>query len=326
MSHRRIAAGSLVILAGLLATPAQATPPGRNGLIIWQGETRSTGPRLWVANPDGSGARQVFRGTRRQAEFEGAFSPADPNVVVFSRGPQPFRPFEEDLFRGDLTTGAVTRVRAEDTADLAPTVSPDGTKLAYFAVTPAPFGPDLPPPPQRVHVSNLDGSGAQPVSPRNVYAVDPDWSPDGTRLVYTEARLVRGRVDDRLAIVNADGSGRRALTPYGGRDEINPKWAPDGRTIVFESFRETGRRSSIMAMPATGGAPRTVYDSRGWDTNPIPSPDGKRILFTSDHDRRGRFRFNPGMELYTIATDGSNVVRLTNNRRYDLLPDWQRLP
>jgi TolB protein len=220
----------------------------------------------------------------------------------------------------------VTRVRGANTADIAPTVSPDGTRLAYFAVQRARLGENLPPPPQRIQVANADGSGAHAVSPRGVLAIDPDWSPDGTRIVYTEGRLRGNRVDNRLAMVNADGSGRRTLTAFGGRNEINPKWMPDGQTIVFEHLRQSGRRSQIMAMPAGGGAPRTVYDSPGWDTNPIPSPDGTRLLFTSDRDRRGRERINPGFELYTVAIDGSDVVRLTKNRSLDIFPDWQRLP
>ena len=325
MFHRCAGAGSALILAVLLATPAMATPPGRNGMILWQRETDPSPPRLWVANPDGSGARQVFRGSRRQAEFEGTFSPTDPNAVFFSRGAFPFRPFVEDLFRGDLSTGAVTRVRGARTADIAAAVSPDGTRLAYFAVTRARLAEDAPPPPQRIHVANLDGTAARAVTPRGVLALDPDWSPDGTRLVYTEARPVGDRADNRLAIVNADGTGRRALTRYGGRNEINPKWTPDGQTILFENLRERGRRSSIMAVPFSGGSPRTLYDSPGWDTNPIPSPDGTRILFTSDRDRRGRERINSGFELYTMAVDGSPVARLTNNRSFDIFPDWQRL-
>lgn len=326
MFHRRIGAGLALPLAVLLVTPASATPPGRNGMIVWQREAGGAAPHLWIANPDGSGARLVFRGSRREAEFEGTFSPVDPNVMFFSRGPVPFRPFTEDLFRGDLSTGAVTRVRGAGTADIGPAVSPDGTRLAYFAVQRARLGENLPPPPQRIQVASADGSGARAVSPRGVLAIDPDWSPDGTRLVYAEARLRGNRVDNRLAIVNADGTGRRALTAFGGRVEINPKWMPDGQTIVFEHLRQGGRRSEIMAMPAAGGAARTVYDSPGWDTNPIPSPDGTRLLFTSDRTRPGRERINRGFELYTMAIDGSDVVRLTSNRSLDIFPDWQRLP
>ncbi len=91
MSHCRAGAGLTLVLAALIATPALATPPGRNGLITWQRESTGT-PRLWVANPDGSGARQVFKGTARHAEFDATFSPTDPNVMFFSRGAFPFRP------------------------------------------------------------------------------------------------------------------------------------------------------------------------------------------------------------------------------------------
>ena len=31
-------------------------------------------------------------------------------------------------------------------------------------------------------------------------------------------------------------------------------------------------------------------------------------------------------ELYTMAADGSNIVRVTDNRRPELFPDWQPLP
>jgi Tol biopolymer transport system component len=326
MSRLRVGAGLALLLAALSAPPASASPPGRNGLIVWQRETRDTPPRLWVAAPDGSGARQVFRGSRRQAEIEGTFSPVDPNAMFFSRGAFPFRPFVEDIFRGDLTTGAVTRVVGGGNTETEPPVSPDGARLAYFGATPAPLDEDSPPPPQRIYTVGIDGAGPRAITPRRLLTVDPDWSPDGTRIVYTEIRLVRRETDNRLAIINADGTGRRALTTYGGQNEINPKFTPDGQTILFEDLRETGRRSRIMAMPSAGGSPRVVYDSPGWDTNPIPSPDGTRILFTSDQHRPARERINTRFELYTMAIDGSNVVRLTNNRSVDIFPDWQRLP
>jgi Tol biopolymer transport system component len=127
-------------------------------------------------------------------------------------------------------------------------------------------------------------------------------------------------------VMNADGTGRRALTPFAGADEINPKWTPDGRTIVFERAAQTRTKSDILALDLASGAVRPVLVTPAFETNPIPSPDGTRILFTSDRDRRGRDRLNPGFEVYTMALDGSDVVRLTNNRRPDLFPDWQRLP
>jgi Tol biopolymer transport system component len=325
--QRPIVSAIALAAASLVALPAAATPPGRNGAIVWQRESRTGPPHLWVANPDGSGARQVFAANGRRGEAEGTFSPTDPNVMFFMRVSP--RPFSEDIYSGNLATGAVTRVTRASSADIAPTVSPDGTKIAYFALPrPRRFDPDAPPPPARIHVANLDGSGDRALTPRRRRSFDPDWSPEGSRIAYTEVRFV-GRPPEpqnRLMLMNADGTGRRALTAFGGVDEINPKWMPDAQTIVFEGLRERGTRSDILAIGAAGGAPRPILVTRAWETNPIPSPDGTRIAFTSDRDRRGRERLGPGFELYTIALDGSGIVRLTNNRRPDIFPDWQRLP
>jgi Tol biopolymer transport system component len=327
--HRCLGGALALALIAALAFPAAATPPGLNGKIVWQREplTRNAFPRLFVAEPDGSGARQVFAASRRRGEYEGTFSPTDANVMFFNRIRR--APFSEDIYRGNLATGEVTPVTTAPSADIAPTVSPDGTKLAYFRVRrPRRLDPDVPPPPERIHVANLDGSGDRAITSGRRRSIDPDWSPDGTRIVYTEIRIV-GRDRPplfRIAVINADGSGRRALTPFARRDAINAKWMPDGQTIVFERRQERATRSDIVAMSADGGPVRTILATRAWETNPVPSPDGTRIVFTSDRDRRGRERLGPGFEVYTMAVDGSDIVRLTNNRRPDVFPDWQRLP
>ncbi|HUR85347.1 MAG TPA: hypothetical protein VMY78_08375 [Solirubrobacteraceae bacterium] len=325
LSRLRLTGVIAVGLATVLVLPASATPPGSNGLIAWQREQANAPPNLWVANPDGSGARHVF-GRRTGADFEVTFSPTAPDLLLFTRGQRP--PFSEDIYAGDLATGQVRRVIKARSADIAPTVSPDGTKITYFAVPrPAVLREDRPPPPERIHVANLDGTGDRAITPRTKRSIDPDWSPDGTRIVYCEARLVTpNRAENRIVVVNADGTGRQALTSFGGVDEINPKWMPDGQTIVFERLKQTGAKSDLAAMPAGGGPARTILATPNYETNPIPSPDGTRILFTSDRDRPGKERLGPGFELYTMALDGSDIVRLTNNRSPDIFPDWQRLP
>jgi Tol biopolymer transport system component len=325
MTERPTLAALVALALGAgLAAPAAATPPGTNGQLIWQREFQQGFPHLYVANSDGSGQREVFARPRR-GDFEGAFSPADPTLVAFSRFARP--PFSEDVFTGNLLTGAVTRIARPRTADIAPAFSPDGTRIAYFAVRrPRDPEPEGPPPPERIRVMNADGSGDRAITPRSRRSIDPDWSPDGTRIVYTETRFRRELPQNRLAVMNADGSGRRVLTRYGGVNEVNGKWMPDGQTIVFEQLRERGRRSDIASIPAAGGPVRKILSTRAWETNPVPSPDGTRIVFTSDRHRRGGDRLNNRFEIYTMAADGSDIQRVTSNRRPDLWPDWQRLP
>lgn len=322
---RRLTGAVALGFAALLVVPAGATPPGSNGAVVWQREQRNGPPHLWVANADGSAPRRVF-GSRDRAEFEGAFSPTAPGLLVFSRGGR--APYSEDLYAGDLATGRATRILRATSADIAPTVSPDGTRIAYFAAPrPKRLREGQRGPAEAIHVVNLDGTGDRAITPRNRSSVDPDWSPDGTLITYTETRFVTtNRGETRVMVVNADGTGRRALTSYGGFDEINPKWTPDGQTIVFERLKRSGTKSDIVAIGAAGGPVRRILATAAWETNPIPSPDGQRILFTSDRDRRGPERLGPGFELYTMALDGSDVVRLTNNRSPDIFPDWQRLP
>ena len=323
MPPRFVLASFVALLA--VAAPAAATPPGSNGLIGWQLETPSGYPQLRVANPDGSEARTVLRGPRRTGELELAFSPTDPDLVVFTRFTA--GPFTADLFRGNLATGRVKRLGRPRSADIAPTVSPDGTTIAYFGVRrPRRVNPNSLGPPERIRLIGINGEDPRAITPPNLRGIDPDWSPDGTRFVYTEARLRRRSVQNRIVVMNVDGTGRRPLSAYGGPSEVNPKWMPDGQTIVFEQLRDRGNRSDIASIPASGGPIRKILGSRAWETNPVPSPDGSRIVFSGNLDRRGGGRLSDNFELYTMDVDGSDIVRITNNRRPDIFPDWQRLP
>jgi Tol biopolymer transport system component len=326
MPFRRAVFTAVASAAAALAVvdSASATPPGSNGAIAWTRLSRQAPPRVVVAAADGSGAHVVFAG-RARSTLEPAFSPVDPNVLFFARGIN--RPYSEDLFRGDLTTGAATMIVRTTGADFAPTVSPDGTRVAYFtAPRPRRITRTAVGAPERVYVAAPDGSGRRALTPPGKRSFDPDWSPDGTRLVYDEVRIRGRQAGNRIMVMDADGTGRRALTSYGGVDEVNPKWMPDGRSIVFERIRDGGDHSDIAALDVATGAQRTILATAAWETNPIPSPDGTRIVFSSDRDHRGRERVSAGVELYTMAPDGTGITRLTTNRSPDVFPDWQRLP
>jgi Tol biopolymer transport system component len=131
-------------------------------------------------------------------------------------------------------------------------------------------------------------------------------------------------------VVDADDGGNlRRLTRRGGPDELNPNWSPDGTTIAFERNRVFDlKQSDIWQMNAEGSGKRRITATRVYETNPVFSPDGTRIAFTSDRDTRrlSNERRGRGFELYTMALDGSDIVRVTANRGPDLFPDWQPLP
>jgi len=93
---------------------------------------------------------------------------------------------------------------------------------------------------------------------------------------------------------------------HGGADAI---WMPHGNTIVI-STNITGRYN-LWTLPATGGFPLQLTQSDDVQSGLAASPDGKWILFQSDHGGNGIHDF------YVTPASGGNVDDLTNTPDID---------
>ncbi len=89
----------------------------------------------------------------------------------------------------------------------------------------------------------------------------PEWSRDGRRLAFVENpfRLLEQR---RIAVMNADGSGRQTLTEGPGK-QTNPTWSPDGGWIAYLSAPAGEGIWQVWAMRPDGGAPRQLTFDAG---------------------------------------------------------------
>jgi TolB protein len=74
------------------------------------------------------------------------------------------------------------------------------------------------------------------------------------------------------------------------------------------------RRRERGGGPADGSNPVRLTDSPSEEVSPSWSPDGRHIVFTSD--RGGN------VEVYVMASDGSEVRNLTGDNAADFSPDW----
>ena len=89
--------------------------------------------------------------------------------------------------------------------------------------------------------------------------------------------------------------------------------------IAFVSKRDGN--AEIYVMDADGGNQRRLTNNRGDEWDPSWSPDGRKIVFSSDRDGHvinGRSAY----EIYVMNADGGNPQNLTNNPNYDRYPSW----
>jgi TolB protein len=129
----------------------------------------------------------------------------------------------------------------------------------------------------------------------------PGWSPDGTQIAfYAEQR--NGKAD--LFVMNADGSGRRALLRTPNAGEGAPAFSPNGRQIAYDTDRDGN--FEVYVMNADGTNPRRLTSHPGRDLAPAWSPDGEWIAFMSDRDAR------PEFDVFRMKADGTGAERLTS--------------
>jgi Tol biopolymer transport system component len=120
--------------------------------------------------------------------------------------------------------------------------------------------------------------------------------------------------DDRLFVINVDGTGER---PVGGLsvDDGQMSWAVDDAAILVQSAARLYRVDVATGQPTPiriAGEPEADL----WSG--IYSPDGTRILFRRPEGANG--------DLFTMRTDGTDVVRLTTTAADERFIDWGTHP
>jgi TolB protein len=140
----------------------------------------------------------------------------------------------------------------------------------------------------------------------------PRWSPDGTRIVFASVPPGAGR---EIWVMNADGTGQRALTSLGTNPGF-PDWSPDGREIAFHAARGDGN-FDLFVMDADGSNIRRLT-TRDSYLRPRWSPDGSRIAAVWFQTSAGSFCCS---KVAVMDSDGGNLRVLTFGMQ-EADPEW----
>ena len=133
----------------------------------------------------------------------------------------------------------------------------------------------------------------------------PNWSPDGSALVYNSGGLL-------YAISPDGGEPTQLVSAFANRINNDHGYSPDGEFLAISHAPE-GSSSLIYVMPAAGGTPVQVTTLgpsywHGW------SPDGTTLVYCA--------RRNGEYDVYAIGVDGGTEMRLTDADGLDDGPEY----
>lgn len=229
---------------------------------------------------------------------EAQFAPESISVVPASKiAFQSYRNGNWDIFVGNDDGSGQTAVTSHIRADIHPHLNRGNTAVVYASRA---DDHDY-----EIYRVNVNGSGNVALTNNEADDGNPQWSPDGTKILFESYR--DGQAE--IYVMNADGSGQTRLTNNGAFDGM-PSWSPDSNKIVFSSNRSGAYH--IWVMNADGSSP-VQLSTQPYSFRPQWSPDGTKIAYDADGNNDG------WQELWWMNADGSNQqAELTAANNTDL--------
>jgi Tol biopolymer transport system component len=291
---RRSIALSVVLASLFVAFPAGAAFPGSNGDIAFlrRGSIRIVSPvgtigarigpgydpawspdgtriafelggDVWTAAPDGT-QREAFLADP-ESDLTPAWSP-DGDAIVVSR--QSDTTSDTELFIVPYPGGSAGGgAYLTDTPGFeeSPAWSPDGTRIAYsYYICETPYGCF-----SRIAVYDIATSTRTFLTPKGEQTTDitPDWSPDGSAIVFASNRHAAPRFPRDLDIYTVPANGGDITRVLNGRRSAKngaPVWSPDGERLLYihstrearwsvRTIRWDGSDDRALARVRTGG-------------------------------------------------------------------------
>jgi WD40 repeat protein len=270
------------LIAGLTSVPAAvAAYPGENGKIFFQscGVGGCSHYNIYSVNPDGTELKNLTEAlTAPEGLPDDASNPSvsgDGRRVAFSVDSQA----AAEIWVMNADGSEPHQLTHDDLLDWLPTISADGSRVAWNQRSPAGFFTD-----SDIWMMNVDGSGQEVLFNGSGTDVFPRFTPDGQTVVMGAEE---GDMDVRkvpstpatppLTMATAVAADKELL-------ESEPAVFPDGSRLAFTQVPKSSPISpfDIYSVSIEGGPTVPVYATAANEQYPAYSPDGTKMVFDSD--------------------------------------------
>jgi TolB protein len=331
------------LTAALVLTPAlaQATTPGKNGFIAFYRYRLQDDPlwsEIYVANPDGTGARRVSSSPTAIEDKHPQWSP-DGRRLLFDRCTTNICTIwivDADGAHQRRLTAACPSDRPPPVCsdDTCPSFAPDGRHFVFARVSGRIEHQSTDDWAWRSEIVWRDLRGGRSTVLRRLTGFRGDYeqpqvSPDGTRLLFRIENSDRARPKNgkALFVANLDGSGQQRITPWSLRATSTAAWAPDGSRILFASDLPAGHLAPgtnlyTVRPDGTGLRRLTNVGANHYVLAGSYSPDGKEVVYATDLDATPKPDGNAFADIVTMPLAGGPVTHVTHSPNLDGWPAW----
>lgn len=180
-----------------------------------------------------------------------------------------------------------------------------------------------------IFMADLDGKIVKQLTTAKGYDAEATLSPDGKKMIYCSDK--GGDLD--LYVMNLKTGKEIKVTHELGYD--GGAWfSPDGKKIVWRASRPStpeaiAEYKSLLAegMVAPNNMEVFIADADGKNARQITrlgqanwapnfTPDGKHIIFCSNHEYKRGFPFN----MYLIDLEGNGLTKISRDKGFDAFP------
>ncbi len=311
------------------STAGTVGPLPENAQILFLSNQDTGGSRLEIYSMDADGGHVTRITHTRDQHFVFGIDTSG-RFIVATRGSESHK----RLWLLDLRTGKETPLTGEKDNAEGRSFSPDGEWVVFWMV---PAGGTY----SDIYKIKRDGSGLVNLTDTPLAnEFDPAWSSSEDKIAFT---CNNGRPDRFvLKVMNADGTG--VETVYDPVDAANtarfpvgvydPSWSPDGRwLLVDEPVKFTGGGENggagvwhILKINVESGIAEDLTGNGVLAASalylPSFSPDGSWIVASL---RQGpEDASQTALEIVKMASDGSNVQKITDSPYWEQFPVWVR--